>query len=132
MTRHRREQPADPADELRALIREAHGAAKDLSGLLRECRELRAGLIREVGEAAHQEASDQLQRFARHLQGEMNDHAARLNASVRRAQDHIVKSLALARLERDGDGGLKFTFEGGARFDDDVPLPDAPPARPQP
>lgn len=131
MTRHRREQPADPADELRALIREAHGAAKDLSGLLRECRELRAGLLREVGEAAHQEAGDQLARFARHLQQQQNDHATYLNGAVERAQKNIVRALTLARAEPDDSGGLKFTFEGG-KFKDDVPLPAAPPARPQP
>lgn len=115
--------PADEAAaELRELIREAHGATRDLARVLRECRELRAELANQARDAAAAAANAEIERFSRHLQNEMNRHAADLNAGVARAQNHIIKTLTLARAEPDPGGGLRFIFDG-APFDADVPLP---------
>lgn len=119
----RRAEPADPAAELRELIREAHGAARDLAVVLRECRKLRAELVAEVRQAAHKAADDEVKRLSRHLQGDLNRLAGRLNEAVARAQKNIINSLTAARAVVADDGeSLRFTFEGGA-FDDDIPLP---------
>lgn len=111
------------AAELRELIREAHGATRDLTRLLRECREMKAHLAHEAEAAANQAATDEINRFSRHLQQEMNRHAANLNASVDRAQRHIVKSLSNAKFVTTEDGELAIRFLHG-KFNDDVPLPD--------
>jgi ABC-type transporter Mla subunit MlaD len=113
----------EAAEQLRGLIREAHGAAKDLRGLLREYRELKAQIVQETQKAAN----DELARLNRHLQQQMNEKARELNASVRVAQQHILKRLTLARLEPDPNhkDQLRFYFEGSP-FDENYPLPDAP------
>lgn len=117
---------ADEEASRREQIAEARGLAKDLNGLLRQARELKANLIREVEETAAKTAMAEMERFINHLQKQMNHSSTELNEGIARAREHILKSLTLARLvpdNRDGDRGLKFVFEANGHFDDDVPPP---------
>lgn len=125
--------PPDPAAaELRELIREAHGAAKDLRQLLREARQLLADGAEQARQAARQAGSEELARYSRHLQKEMNRAAAKTNASIDRAQKHILDALTLTRLEPDPDdpGKLRFYFKGN--LFNEIPLPDGPEPEPLP
>lgn len=108
-------------EELRELIREAHGATRDLAQLLREYRRAVADGTELAKKAASETASLELKRFGNHLQSEMNQYAASLNAAVQRAQKHITSCLTMAELIPDGDV-LKVKFDG-APFDANVPMP---------
>lgn len=125
------ELPAQLA-QLRDLIREAHGATKDLRAAIREARQFADGLVGLVDaaaesarRAAHEAGVEQLAAFERHLQGEMNRSAAKLNQAVIEARGHIGRALTpkLASLDLadNGEPGvLVVQFEGNL-FDAEVP-----------
>jgi hypothetical protein len=117
---------AAAAAELRELIREAHGATKDLARVLREVRQVITGGAAQAAQAAQAASDEELRRYSRHLQKEMNRHAADLNAVVSRAQTHIIEALMISHLEADPDhpGRMRFMFKG--RPFDSGPLPDGP------
>lgn len=125
------ELPAQLA-QLRELIREAHGATKDLRQATREAKDYAGSLVALVdaaAEASRRAAYDagcaQLAAFQEHLQGEMNRSAAKLNQAVVEARGHISRALTpkLAQLDLADDGSpglLMVQFEGNL-FDADVP-----------
>lgn len=109
-----------PDEQLRELIREAHGACRDLNVVLRECRELKAQLVKEVHETAAEAANIALARIFREFQDNANAQSAELNRYVREAQKHIVSSLTefvIRRDEKTGNVVFKFT---GAMFDENA------------
>lgn len=125
------ELPAQLA-QLRELIREAHGATKDLRGAIREAKDYAGSLVQLVDtaadasrRAAYDAGCAQLAEFQEHLQGEMNRSAAKLNQAVVEARAHISRALTpkLAHLDLADDGSpglLMVKFEGNL-FDADVP-----------
>jgi hypothetical protein len=118
--------------QLRELVREAHGATKDLNRAIREAREYADNLLKMVDaaadasrRAAYDAGCSQLAEFQEHLQGEMNRSAAKLNQAVIDARAHICRALTpkLASLDLadNGEPGvLMVQFEGNL-FDADVP-----------
>jgi ribosome recycling factor len=119
MTRQRHI-PADPADELRELIREAHGACRDLSTLLREYRQARAELLTDVRATIQKAVDDELRDFYRQWQKEANHHTAQLNEAVTAARHHIINALALSKIRSDGDS-LRIEFKGALFEDNNTP-----------
>lgn len=112
----------DEATELRELLREAHGVIKDLRAGIREARAEAENAAANAANAAN----DQLARFGRHLQKELNRHTADLQADVERAQKSVMQQLMLAEMERvPGTQQVRFRFAGHP-FDANVPLPDVP------
>jgi uncharacterized protein YukE len=118
------ELPAQLA-ELRELIRQAHGATKDLRAAIREARKMTDDMADACAKAAYEASNDEMARWAAHVQREMNTRAADLNRAVDAARRHIISQLTMTRLIPSGDG-LRVEF-AGANFDDDVPAaePDA-------
>lgn len=121
------ELPAQLA-ELRELIREAHGATKDLRTAIREARDYAGSLTRIVDSAAdaarraaHEAGCAQLATFEEHIQGEMNRSAAKLNQAVIEARGHIGRALTpkIAAVDRES-AAVIIEFEGNL-FDAEVP-----------
>jgi len=121
------ELPAQLA-QLRDLIREAHGATKDLRAAIREAKDYAGSLVQLVDaaadaarRAAHEAGCAQLAQFEAHLQGEMNRSAANLNKAVAEARDHIGRALMpkLAALDTEA-AAMIIEFEGNL-FDANVP-----------
>jgi hypothetical protein len=115
--------------ELRALIREAHEATKDCRAAIRECRALTEDIADACAKAAYDASNAEMDRWAAHVQREMNQRAADLNRAVIAAREHIGRAL-LPRigemlLDGDGPGKLMLQFEGPL-FDAEVPVPDVP------
>jgi hypothetical protein len=116
--------------QLRELVREAHGATKDLNRAIREAKSYADNLVRMVDaaaeasrRAAYDAGCEQLAAFQEHLQGEMNRSAAKLNQAVIDARGHIGRALTpkVATYALDGDpAALVIQFEGNL-FDADVP-----------
>jgi ABC-type transporter Mla subunit MlaD len=114
--------------ELRELIREAHGATKDLNRAIREARDFADNLVKMVDAAADASrraawaaGAEQLAEYQAHIQGEMNRSAAELNKAIVAAREHIGRALRpkIASIEPE-EGTLVIQFEG-ALFDADVP-----------
>jgi F0F1-type ATP synthase membrane subunit b/b' len=105
--------------ELRELIPEAHAAVKDLTGVLREYRKIMADGVHAARDAAENAATEEMHRFAVHLQKEMNAAAADLNEAVNTARKAITQQLTPRAVTVDADGKVHFTFTG--HFDQDVP-----------
>jgi hypothetical protein len=112
--------------QLRELVREAHGATKDLRTAIREAKDYADSLVKLVDaaadaarRAAYAAGCEQVRELEAHLQAEMNRSAADLNAAVQVARDHISKALMpkVASVLLDGDDDLPsrllVTFEGG-------------------
>jgi hypothetical protein len=91
--------PADPAEQLRELIREANGVVKDLSRLLREYKQLTADPVKQLTDAMTEAARDQMRRADREIQQSINQSSADLNKAVARAREIIMKQLTLSTLE---------------------------------
>jgi hypothetical protein len=118
--------------ELRELIREAHGATKDLRAAIKDARAFADGLVDLVPQAAEsarraafEAGCKQVKELEAHLQSEMNASAAKLNQAVIEARGHISRALTpkLASLDLADDGGpgvLMVQFEGNL-FDADIP-----------
>jgi hypothetical protein len=110
----------DPAAELaalRALIREAHEATKDLRAAIREARQVAADAARATEAAAFAAGQAELGRWSDHIQGQMDAAAADLNRAVDAARAHIVDALTPVELEVDeATQQLKVRFAGN-RFD---------------
>lgn len=111
---------------LREATREAHGATKDLRAAIKEARQFADGLVQLVDvaaesarRAAHEAGCQQMAAFERHLQGELDASAAKLNTALIHARNHIVKALTprLAALDLD-TAALAVQFEGNL-FDAD-------------
>lgn len=114
--------------ELRELIRDAHGATKDIRAAIKEAKTLVADFADACAKAAFDASNAEMARWADHVQREMNDRARDLNRAVVAAQRHIVSQLTMTRLIPDGQGhGLRVEFEGSL-FDADVPASAAEPA----
>lgn len=110
-------------EELRELIREAHGATRDLAQLLRQYRRAVADGAELAQKTAHDVVQHELKRFGNHMQNQMNKAAADLNAGIQRAQHHVISCLTMAELELDHETDrLKVIFRG-APFDATVPAP---------
>lgn len=106
--------------QLRELIREAHGAVKDLRAAIRDAKALAAVAADAAALAAHDAAAEEMQRGADHLQREMNQQATQLNRAVQAARRHIVAQLATAWLEPpDESGRFQIKFEVPL-FDDQI------------
>jgi uncharacterized coiled-coil protein SlyX len=115
--------------QLRELIREAHGATKDLRAAIREARDYAGSLTKIVDaaaeaarRAAHEAGCEQLAAFQEHLQGELNRSAAKLNEAVTEARGHIARALTpkLAAIDADA-AALVISFEGNLFDPDPVP-----------
>lgn len=118
----------DERDELRALIREAHEAIKDLRTAIRDAKATTRDMADAAAKAAFEASNDEMARWSRHIQAEMNRSARDLNRAVEAARDHIGRSLMpkIASLDTSGAAPvLLIEFEGG-KFDADWPLPAAP------
>jgi F0F1-type ATP synthase membrane subunit b/b' len=109
---------AAETEELRALVREAHAAIKDMDRLLADYRRTHREAAQEARASAQQAAAAELDRFARHLQHEANAMAAELNRSVLAARAQIARQLAVAEVGEHPDGRLYVKF-GGNLFDTD-------------
>lgn len=107
----------DEAAELRELIREAHGAIKDLDRLLAQARQvIRDGAV-QARDAAHRATEEELDSFAERWQAEADRHAVSLNEAVKAARLQILKQLMIAELEpMEGGHGLRVKWDG-ALFD---------------
>jgi hypothetical protein len=114
--------------ELRELIREAHGATKDLNRAIREAREYADNLVKMVDAAADASrraafaaGAEQLAEYQAHIQAEMNRSAAELNKAIVAAREHIGRALRpkIASIDP-GDATIVLQFEG-ALFDANVP-----------
>jgi F0F1-type ATP synthase membrane subunit b/b' len=123
------ELPAQLA-QLRELIREAHGATKDLRAAIREARSFADGLVALVDtaaesarRAAHEAGEQQMAAFQAHLQGELNRSAAKLNQAVIDARGHISRALtpklASIDLTDSGEPGVLLVKFAGNLFDPD-------------
>lgn len=110
---------ADPAEELRETIREAHGVLKDLRGVLKEIRQVRDSASRELVDKLNATLAE----YNEALQADMNEEAARLNQEVTRARDYIAKQLTVARLVPDPDGKTLFLQWEGHLFDEHAKPP---------
>lgn len=113
------------AAELRELIREANGSIKELARLLRECRSVIASGAEQARTAAGEAGNQELNRYTRHLQAEMNRHTASLAEAVDKARSDVIRSLTLKSIRRGPDGNLQAIWAAG-NFDADVPLPAGP------
>jgi hypothetical protein len=112
---------------MRELIREAHGAIRDLDRLLADARqfarEAMTGFRAAAAQAAGEAANAELISFAAEFQKMANDSAADLNRGVEAARLQIMEALAISELEPveiDGHTGLRVRWAGGL-FDADVP-----------
>lgn len=103
---------------LRELVRDAHGATKDLRAAIREAKALEREMAETCAKAAGDAAIAEMDAFAVHIQREMNEKARDLNRAVDAARRHVVRSLTMASLVPDDQGGLRVTFHGAA-FDED-------------
>jgi F0F1-type ATP synthase membrane subunit b/b' len=119
-------------DRLRAVVREAHEATKDLRAALREARNYAdeigknwAGQLDQIIELvetrAHEAADAEMAEHGQQLQAEMNRQAAILNEVIDRARIAVVEAIIPAAAELREDG-LVITWTGN-KFDDD-PLRD--------
>lgn len=108
-------------EELRELIREAHGVIKDGTRLLREIRQASAATAEQARAAAHDAAVAEMAAFQVHIQRDMDRSARDLNRAVEAARVQVVKALTVKMLETGPDGtGIVATF-GGNLFDDGSP-----------
>lgn len=116
-------------EQLRELIREAHGATKDLRAAIREAKGYADNLVKMVDaaadsarRAAYDAGCAQLAEYQAHIQGEMNRSAAELNKAIVAARDHIGKALLpkVAMALAADPGALVVQFDGNL-FDADVP-----------
>ena len=116
-------EPRDVSDELaelRELVRDAHGAIKDLGRLLDEYRRIARDAANDARARAQQAAAAELADFAEHLQREANRMSAQLNRAVHEAQRNVVRQLEVADMGETKEGRLWVRFKG-APFDDQVP-----------
>lgn len=118
--------------ELRGLVREAHEATKDARAAIRECRSLTEDIADACAKAAYDASNTEMQRWARHVQREMNTRAADLNRAVTAARDHIgrammpkIGELLLDTDDPDHPARLVIEF-AGSLFDAEVPVPPEP------
>jgi hypothetical protein len=112
--------------ELRELVREAHGANKDLRAAIKEARGYSDSLIKMVEAtadacrtAAHEAGAAQIVAFGEHLQGEMNAAARDLNRAVEAARAHIARSLRPQIAALDPETGTLVIDFAGSLFDAD-------------
>ena len=130
------ELPAQLA-QLRELIRDAHGATKDLRAAIKEARAFADGLVDLVdkaAEAARRAAFEagcaQVTELEAHLQREMNASAAKLNQAVIEARGHISRAmtpkLASLDLTDTGEPGVLLVQFEGNLFDADIPTDGHP------
>lgn len=97
--------------ELRELIREAHGAAKDLRAVIKEARQVGPSLARECEQAARDAASAEIQQFNTRLQADMDRAARDLNRAVDAARRQVLAQLTVTSLSLD-ETGVRAEFAG--------------------
>jgi len=115
----------DEREQLRELVREAHGAIRDLDRLLAEYRRVARDTAHDAQTRVFAAANAELGRFSAHLQREANALAKQLNTAILAAQRNITDSLAISEVFETADGKLGIKFAGGL-FDDQVPVDDDP------
>lgn len=81
--------PAEEAEVLREVTREAHGVLKDLTAALKEAKALAPKLIQEF-EATHRREIDQLNK---HMAAEIRRCADTINSGTKEAREFIVNYL---------------------------------------
>lgn len=104
-------------DDLRELVREAHGAMKDLERLLRQVREAARDGANQAREAAEEAAIAVMKEFERHIQREADIMAHDLNRAVQAARNQIIDQLTVDYAEPMPGGGTRVKFKGNL-FDD--------------
>lgn len=119
MKQTQEEAAAAAAAQLRELLGEARGMVKDLTGLLRQVREVTAAGTRDAEKAAAAVCESEVAQFYEQIQKAMNLAAESLNDSVEKARDVIIAQLQVSRLERLPDGTAKIYFESNGRFKTD-------------
>ena len=116
--------------ELRELIREAHGATKDIRAAIKEARTLVDTFADACAAAAYHASNAEMGRWAEHVQREMNDRARDLNRAVIAARDHIGRALmpkiAAVELTDDDEPPRLIVQFAGNLFDADVPTSAVP------
>lgn len=100
------------AEELRELVREAHGAIKDMERLLRDIRQASREGTEQARTAAQEAAKAEMAKFQEHIQGQMDDAAADLNKAVDAARMHVVKQLTISEIEQIPGQGTRVKFAG--------------------
>jgi hypothetical protein len=114
----RKGQP-DPAAELRELVREAHGAIRDLDRLLADYRRILREGAEEARQAAFKAADAEIARFGSHLEDEARRVGETIQQSIGRARAHIMEHLMISTLETMPDGRIKISFATGGDDDDE-------------
>lgn len=111
--------PAEEAQVLRDLIREAHEAMQGLNQAIKEARALQPSLIAQF-EQTHQR---EMQLLQNHMTAEQNHASADLNQAVSTARDEICRQLTMQEMILDHSGGVVKVLFSGRRFDDQVTPP---------
>ena len=104
---------------LRQATREAHEAAQELRGVIREARALEPGLVAQF-EAVHQR---EIQQLSNYFTEESNQQSANLNAAVEQARETITNQLMTGEATIDRHSGMITIRFGPGKFDDQVPPP---------
>lgn len=102
----------DAASELRELVREAHGAIKDMERLLRDIRQASRDGTEQARTAAQEAAKAEMTKFRDHIQAQMDDSARDLNRAVEAARLHVVKQLTITEVEQLPGSGSRVKFAG--------------------
>lgn len=111
--------PAEEAEVLREVTREAHGVLKDLTAALREAKALAPKLVNEFQELHERE----IRQISNYFTDESNRQAAQLNQSIDRARKAINEEIMAGEACFDPRTALITIRWGQCQFDDDAPLP---------
>jgi hypothetical protein len=105
---------AKPADELRALIHEAHEAIANLAQLIDVERRISAAGADEARGAAYNAGRDEVGRFIAHLNGEMHAALAKFDGIANRARQSVIASIRPRLVQIDpSTGWVTVQFDGG-------------------
>lgn len=99
--------PSDPdaaAAALRELVREAHGAIRDLTRLLREAERFTAQAREAVDQAMQESVNSELAALNKHIAAESARATAAVEAEMIRAREWIMQNLELIAITETPEG----------------------------
>jgi len=111
--------PEQEAEQLRAIIREAHEVLGDLRRTIKEA----STLVTRMISGFEQLHAREMAQLSNHLQAEANRAAAQLEEEVQTAQQYILKRLTAADLTLDLHEGVAVLHFPAGMFDDQIPAP---------
>jgi hypothetical protein len=101
------------AEELRALIHEAHQAIRELGGLIETQKRVFAEGADQARGAAYRAGSDEVGRFVTHLNGEMSAAMMKFDAIVNRSRQAVIASIRPRMVQIDPTTGwVTVQFDG--------------------